>query len=400
MRGHIRRRGKSSWEAIVYLGQDPSGRRRYLSRSFRTRREAEEWVARQVVDSGAPTASASRVRFGEFAQRWLDAVAPRLSPKTAEEYTRMLRRYLLPAFGHLPLSRISPAAIEQWVGAQLASGASPTSVRHRYALLRELLASAVRWGVLARNPGESVDPPRRRRFTPRVWDEEQARLFLAEARRSSALYPLYLTAVLTGMRQAELVGLQWEDVDLATGTVVVRRSMYRLGKKVVEKEPKSGRTRTVLLPEACVEALRVLRESQRRVRLALDTCPDGMACRKSACPGWHATGLVFAQPNGKPLHADNVVRRDFRRVVERAGVPRIRFHDLRHVHATLLLRGGVNPRVVQERLGHSTAAFTLQTYAHLLPGWQREAVEAAERMGLAGIGKLDPPEDPYGVAGP
>jgi len=384
MRGHIRKRGKS-WQAIFYAGTDQSGKKRYIARSFPTRREAEDWLATSLVRAraGDPLTTAPRVQLRKVLEDWLEVSASkRCGPKTFEEYRRRVRLHILPALGHLPLSRLTPIVLEEYLARKLREGLSPSTVREHYWIIRSALSAAVRWGILARNPAVQVEPPRRRRDRPTVWDEEQVRLFLKEAKRNSPHYALYLTAVVTGMRQGELLALRWEDVNVKIGSVTVRRSMYRLGGRIVEKEPKSASSvRTVPLPPVCLKVLRKLREGQLRMRRLLGVCPDGIRCRKAACPRWHDTALVFCQPNGKPLHAHNVVRRDFRRVIERAGLPRIRFHDLRHVHASFLLSQGVNPRVVQERLGHSTAAFTLQTYAHVLPQGQREAVQAAEKLG-------------------
>ncbi len=203
----------------------------------------------------------------------------------------------------------------------------------------------------------------------RVWDEEQVRLFLAEARRSSAYYALYLTALTTGMRQGELMGLRWKDMDLALGVASIQQTLYRLGKDVVAKEPKSvGSRRAVALLPTLVETLRAVQAAQA-------------AARREFGQAYEDHGLVFCQPNGKPLHAHNVTQRDLPRVAKRAGVPRIRFHDLRHCHATLLLQQGVHPKVVQERLGHSTISMTLDTYSHVVPGMQeRAAVDLEKRL--------------------
>lgn len=224
-------------------------------------------------------------------------------------------------------------------------------------------------GLIAHNPADRVDLPRRRRVEMRVWDEEQIRLFLAEARRSSGHYALYLTALATGMRQGELLGLRWRDVDLNVGVASIQQTIYRLGKTLVTKQPKSDRSRrTVALPPLLVQMLRQVKEE----------CDE---YRRQLGGDYEDHGLVFCQPTGKPLHAHNIVQRDFRRVTERAGVPRIRFHDLRHCHATLLLQQGVHPKVVQERLGHSTIAMTLDTYSHIVPGMQEQAaLELEQRL--------------------
>jgi integrase len=199
-----------------------------------------------------------------------------------------------------------------------------------------------------------------------VLDEEQVRLFLAEAKRSSRFYPLYLTAILTGLRRSELMGLRWSDVDLARATLSIRQVFLRVGRQQVFGQPKSATSRrTIALPPVVVDELRKLRaEQEERRRLLGDL--------------YHDHGLVFCQPNGKPLHAADIVRGDFRRVLARAGLPRIRFHDLRHSHATLLLSQGVHPKVVQERLGHATPGFTLAVYSHVLPGLQERASQALQ----------------------
>lgn len=228
-------------------------------------------------------------------------------------------------------------------------------------VLHESLSHAVKWGLIARNPADLVEMPRKRRVEIRVWDEEQAKLFLAEANRSSTHYTLYLAAITTGMRQGELLGLRWNDLDFALHEARITQTFYRLGGKAIFKAPKTEKARrTVALPSVLVEALRSVRETQERYK-------------QEFREAYHNNGLVFCQPDGKPLHAHNIVRRDFRRVMARAGAPRIRFHDLRHCHATMLLQQGVHPKVVQERLGHSTPAFTLHVYSHVLPGMRHEA---------------------------
>ena len=210
-----------------------------------------------------------------------------------------------------------------------------------------------------------VEPPKRRRVEMRVLDEEQTRLFLAEAKRSSSHYRLFLAAELTGM-QGELLGLRWRDINLTLGTISVQQTLYRLGKKVLVKEAKSARSRRVVdLPPMLVEELRQHREEQQTRRRAFG-------------PKYTDWDLVFCQRDGKPLHGHNLNRRNLRHLLKNAGLPQIRFHDLRHSHASHLLRQGVNPKVVQERLGHSTPAFTLAIYSHVLPGMQNEAARRVE----------------------
>ncbi len=215
--------------------------------------------------------------------------------------------------------------------------------------------------MVARNPVDHVEVPRKQHVEMHVWDEEQVKLFLAEAKRSSPYYPLYLAALTTGMRQGELLGLRWQDVDFTLGEARITQTFYRLGGQMIFKAPKTEKPRrTVALPPILLETLKGLSEMRRQQK-------------REGGDAYQDLGLVFCQPDGKPLHAHNIVRRVFHLVTQRAKVPRIRFHDLRHCHATLLLQQGVRPKIVQERLGHATPALTLHVYSHVLPGMQHEA---------------------------
>jgi integrase len=379
MRGSIVKRGLHSFACVVYLGRDPaSGKERQKWISFRTRREAEAHLVELVghVTSGA-VLPPTKLCVGEYLERWLrDYAEGRLAAATLESYRATIRVHLLPGLGHIRLSRLSPQAIQGYLTRKLQEGLSTTTVRYHAAIVHEALRHAVKWGLLAHNPADRVELPRRRQIEMRVWDEEQVRLFLAEARRTSAYYALYLAALTTGMRQGELLGLRWQDVDLALGVASVQQTLYRLGKTLLTKEPKSAKSRRpVALPSLLVETLREVQEVQ-------------VAHRRDLGAAYADYGLIFCQPDGKPLHAHNVSQRDFRRVVKRAGVPRIRFHDLRHCHATLLLRQGVHPKVVQERLGHATISMTLDTYSHVVPGMQERAVTDLEKR-LFGEAKLE-----------
>jgi integrase len=249
------------------------------------------------------------------------------------------------------------------------AGLSSTTVRHHGMLLHKALKTAVRWGLLSQNPVDRVDLPRNREVEMRVWDEEQAQMFLAEARRSSSLFPLYVFVATTGVRMGEVLGLAWKHLSLPMGTASIVRTVYWLyGSKargeqtrLLFNEPKSQKSRrqVPLLPEV-IEGLVALRKQREENRNVLGD-------------RYRDHDLVFCQANGTPLHPSDV-RKDFNRVLRKAGLPRIRFHDMRHTAATLWLRRGVHPKVVQELLGHSTAAFTLQVYSHVLPGLKEQAV--------------------------
>ncbi len=379
MRGHISKRYKNSWVMVVYLGRDPAtGKERRKWFTHRTKQEAEAHLAQLLSQlHGGGILPSTKLSVREFLDQWLrDYATGAVGPVTLKTYRDIIRVHLVPAFGDSPLQRLSAQTIQGYLSRKLQTGLSPTTVRHHAVLLHEALRHAVKWGLLARNPCDMVDPPRRSRTEMLVLDEEQVRMFLAEAKRSSPHYRLYLTAVLTGMRQGELLGLRWKDLDLITGSAAIQQTFYRMGRQQIFKAPKTPTARrAVALPPVLVDELRRLREEQGELR-------------RLFAPAYKDHDLVFCQPAGKPLQANNIVRRDFARTLKRAGLPRIRFHDLRHCHATLLLRQGVHPKVVQERLGHSTPAFTLHVYSHVLPGMQEEATRALEARLLNGDSAL------------
>ncbi len=373
MRGHIRKRGRNSWAVVISLGRDPqTGKPRQKWYSHKTRRETEGHLA-QILSAmhGGGWTPPAKIRFADFCEQWLrDYAAGAVGPVTLYNYRRIICGHIVPRLGHIPLDRLSAQAIQGYLSGKLQEGMHPNSVHKDYRVLSEILGHAVKWGLLARNPAAMANPPKLRRREVRVWDEEQVRLFLAEAKRSSRYYPLYLTAILTGMRQRELLGLRWRDVDLTLGVASIRQTFTRLGREQLFKEPKTAAARrAVALPTALVEALRALQDDQEENRRVLGA-------------DYEDHDLVFCQAGGKPLHSHNVVRRDFREVMKRAGTPRITFHDLRHAHASYLARAGVPPKVAQERLGHATPHFTLQVYTHTLAGQQEAAARAVEEFVL------------------
>jgi integrase len=227
------------------------------------------------------------------------------------------------------------------------------------------MEQALRWGLLPRNVSEAVDPPKARREEIRPLSADEARRLLEEA-CGDRLEALYVLAVQCGLRQGELLGLRWEDVDLESGTLQVRRTLTTTkdGPEFTAPKTAKGR-RSIKLTAGAVDALerhhdRQFEETSRLARL------------------WQDYGLVFATTTGTPLNPSNLVSRSFKPLLKRAGLPVIRFHDLRHTCATLLLSRGVHPKLVQELLGHATIAITLDTYSHVLPGMGDQIANAME----------------------
>jgi len=372
MRGCIVKRGKNAWAVVLSFGKNPTtGRRRRKWYPHKTRREAQAHLTEILHAMQQGTwALPSKTSFAEYFEGWLRNTAGKIRPTTFASYNMIARKHLIPEFGHLPLMAVSPVEIRAYFTKKLEAGLSSTTVRHHAMLLHEVLATAVREGLLAQNPADRVDVPRNSSVEMQALDAERAQLFLAAARRTSSLYPLYACALLLGLRMGELLGLAWRHVSLTLGQASIVQTVYWLyGSKkectstqLLFKEPKSKQSRRVVpLPSPLPELLTQLREGQGENRRLLDD-------------RYHEHDLVFCQSNGRPLHPADV-RKDLHRVLKAAGLPRIRFHDLRHSAAALRLAQGDNLKIIQELLGHASAGFTLQVYGHLAAGLQEQSAK-------------------------
>lgn len=284
----------------------------------------------------------------QFPTTWLaDVVAHTVRESTHESYAQMVRCHVLPKLGKTKLTKLTAQHLAALYALKLAEGLSARSVQYLRAILHRALKQAVRWNLVARNVADLVDAPRPKRTEIRPLSPRQVQTLVGAA-KGDRLEALYVLAVSTGLRQGELLGLGWADVDLDSATIRVSRQLSRAkGKGYTFGEPKTARGRRgVTLPAFAVAALREHRRRQLEERLR-------------AGSEWADIGLVFTNLFGRPLEPGNVVRRSFVPLLAQAGCPRVRFHDLRHTAATLLLAQGEHPKVVQERLGHSTIAVTM-----------------------------------------
>jgi integrase len=382
MQGHIRKRGKDSWTVVVEQGRDPvTGKRKQLWRSVKgTKREAGALLVQLLHqrDTGIDVPP-GKITLAEFLERWLEDYArPNVSPKTFLQYSDFVHRQLIPAIGAVPLAKLRPQHIQRYYSHALQrgradgkGGLSPKTVLHIHRLLRQALGHAVKWQILARNPADAVAPPRPQRFEPPVLAPAETRRLLTTADQTPH-GALIHTAVMTGLRRGELLGLRWQDLDLDAGVLRVRQAAQWLpGQGWSFRPPKTHRSRRpVALAPATLNVLKQHRRRQLQEKVALG-------------PAYRDHDLVFASPLGTPIDPSNL-RRAWARIVEATGLPHLRFHDLRHIHATLLLLGGIHPKVVAERLGHTDVAITLNTYSHVLPHLQSQAAAGLERMLAAG----------------
>jgi len=304
----------------------------------------------------------------QYMERWLeDSARGDLGHRAYHNYKLQIRRHISPAFGRLKPSKLTAAHIQSLYAAKLRDGLKPSSVRYIHAVLHRALEQAVRFNLIPFNPASRVDPPKIRQEEITPLDAEQARRFLHAARgdRFKALYVLSLT---TGLRMGEALGLRWSDVDLDAGTLRVNRQVQRMreGGGLVFSEPKNASRRTVDLPQRAVEALRSHRKQQAEEKLRAADYGDA--------------GLVFATGKGTPLDAQNIINRFFKPLLTRAELPDIRWHDLRHTYATLLLARGTHPTYVQKSLGHASVQLTLDRYSHWMPSMGRNTAEGIDEV--------------------
>ena len=309
----------------------------------------------------------NKLTLGQYLKRWLsDSVKDTVKQTTYESYERIIRVHLVPTLGRIQLKNLSPTHVRRLYREKLDSGLSATSVQRTHALLHKALKQAVNDGLLPRNVTEAVTAPRQIRREIQALPPEQARAFL-QAAKSDRLEALYLLAIHTGLRQGELLGLKWGDVDLEQGTLQVRRIRSAAKGAPTFTTPKNNKSRSVRLTAQALQALRDHRKRQIEERLKY-------------AGSWQETGLVFTSTVGTPLNRHNLFRRSFKPLLRRAGLPDLPFHALRHSFATLMLSGREHPKVVQEMLGHSRINTTLDFYSHVLPDMQREAVDRLDVM--------------------
>jgi integrase len=280
---------------------------------------------------------------------------------TFERHEQIIRAHLTPAFGRAKLKNLTPAHVRSLHREKLDAGLAPATVRKIHSTLHKALSQAIADGLIPRNAAD-VQAPRPAPDEMRPLSEAEARTFLDAAREAGDRFePLYVLAITTGLRRGELLGLRWDDADLERGTLRVGRALVREGGRHVlgETKTKRGRRRVNLTPRT-VAALKAHRKRQLEERMMLS--------------GFHEDrGLIFASRTGTPVNPEHLVKRSFKPLLRRAGLPEIRFHDLRHTCATLLLSRAVHPKIVQELLGHATIAMTLDTYSHYLPSMGDQA---------------------------
>jgi integrase len=383
MKGSIRQRSKGSWNIIIDLPRDPqTGRRHQQWHTVHGIKKDAERALRELLHSveKGSYVKLSKVSLAEFLEEWLQGyVELNCSPRTKASYEMIIRRHIIPELGGILLSQLDPRHLQAFYSRQKVQGRvdgkgqlSSKTVRYCYSLLAEALEHAVKMGLVSRNVAQATEVPRVDHKVMSTLTLEDIPKFL-KAAKGTPYYTLFYLLLHTGLRRGEALALRWKNVDLGLsslgvlGYLSVTETVYRLAGDYIVKEPKTPSSRRrIALPPSLVLVLRQHRAEQEAQQALL-----GKPLTDN--------DFVFANLDGNPLDP-STVSHAFNKVIRKAGLPHIRLHDLRHTHASLLLQAGVHPKVVQERLGHSSIRVTLDTYSHVMGGLQEAAAQHFDEL--------------------
>lgn len=365
-------RKRGNGEGSIYKRKDGRWAAKYTSSNGKrkevygkTRKEVAKKVVEAISRREEGLSSEDIPKLVEYLNTWLNgSVKGSVRERTFERYEEISRKHLTPELGSTKLNNLTPAQVQGLYRRKLDSGASPRTVQYIHATLHKALKQAVKWGLIPTNVTEAVTPPRLLKKEIKPLSPEQVQIFLKSI-EGDRLEAIYVLAITTGLRQGELLGLKWEDIDLDAGMIRVRRTLSKSNKSLVFNPPKSAKgNRNVGLTDLGIRILKKHQTLQNEDKVS-----------------WTEDhGLIFPNTDGRPRSSRGYLTEALKKVIKKASLPEIRFHDLRHTCATLLLTRGIHPKIVQEMLGHSTISITLDTYSHVLPNMQKEAVKAMKDL--------------------
>ncbi len=361
--GTIYKRSNGTWRAQVVL----EGRR--LSKTTKTKQEAQNWLRKTQDEVFAGlTYESTTIDLPTFLEEWLISAKPTLRYNTFHQYNQIIHKYILPRLGNRKLRELKPILIQQLYNHMVAEGYDFRTVQMVHGVIHVALVQAVKLGLLQNNPDDATTPPKPIPKEMKFLDETQVQQLLITAKaQGSRFYALYHLAIATGMRQGELLGLKWSDMDWGNQTLTVSRSLSQLktGEYVFNPPKTKAGRRQIDLGTVSTEVLRAHHRSQY-----LESVSQ---------PGWNAEDLIFPSKTGKPMDPGNL-RRMYKNLLKSAGLPNIRFHDLRHTAATLMLNNGIPVLIVSRRLGHAKPSITLDIYGHLIPGQQKVVASLMDEL--------------------
>ncbi|QJD85982.1 site-specific integrase [Cohnella herbarum] len=372
MRGCVSKRG-NKWSWVVEMGKNNEGKRRQKSKGgYESKVDAEKALQKVLHELNTDTyVEATKDDVKTFFTSWLAQKQMSIRPGTYKTYRWLVNYHIIPQLGQHKMVNLSPQHLVSMYE-RLGSGEkrlSPQTINHVHKVLHDGLETAVKWGLLVKNVAHVVKPPAIPKSETKTWTDVELMQFL-EFTMNSRYHIIFLLAATTGMRRGEVLGVKWEDIDLTTGRLCVRRSYTRGVVGHIFQEPKTvAGIRTIALPQQTVEAL-------KKHRLGLEE--DRKKAEKNGTE-YNDHGLVVQTRNGFPVSPYFLESR-WLDLLRKSGLPKIRLHDLRHTHASLLLKAGIHPKAVSERLGHSSIMITLDRYSHLFPTLQQEAAEKLDDL--------------------
>lgn len=336
--------------------------KKILRRGFKTQKAAKEAMTEMenALNKGSYI-EPSKVLYSEHLGKYLAAKKNNVKESTFGTYSYLVNKFIIPALGHIEISKIQPQHIEDLYNELKENNTlSDENIRKIHTLINDSMNRALKWEMIARNPATLVDPPKIAKKLVDVWDKEEIDKFL-EAAKGSRYYEAFLLALTTGMRQSELLGLRFRDIDKENNTIAIVQTLSHTGQVLIPSTKSAASNRSISIDPETMSTILNLESKYKQ---------EKMANR----PLYKDFDLVIRTEVGTPLSPRNCLRA-FNGVIKKAGVRKIRFHDLRHTHASLLLKQGVNPKIVSERLGHANVRITLDRYSHLLPNLQEDTAK-------------------------
>jgi integrase len=357
--GFVKKEG-SSWYFQAELGVDPhtGKRKRKKKRGFKTKREAEKALSQVEAEVTKGTyLEPSTMAFKDYLEQWFKGKQTSLGPQSNKVYRGNIDFRIIPKLGHIPLCLITPLVIQNYVNELKEEGLANATISKLLKMVKSSLDTAKDLELIPKNPAEKIKIPVESTSVMNVWNQKEVKKFLTFS-RSNLHFLVFHLALYTGMRQGEILGLRWEDVNFENGTISIRQTLSHDGKTFLVGAKTKTSIRTITLAEETLVLLKNQKLKFIKQKLVLGS-------------SFIDNDLVNYTTNGKPLNPSNI-RRAFLKLIEVSDVPKIRFHDLRHTHATLLISNGTNIKVVAERLGHSNVKITLDCYYHVMPNMQKQ----------------------------
>lgn len=368
MKGHYFKRGKT-WTYVVDIGKDHTGKRKQKFKGgFKTKKEAEKACAELITQiENEQYIEPSKIRLKDFILEFMEEHEKQtIRPTTYRTQINIIRKHIIPNLGHYELQKLTPMIIQKFYNQKAKEGYSGSYIKLMHAILCKTLRTAHEWEVVNKNVTTLVRSPRIERKEVQTWTIDEAKRFLSVV-QNRRLYIAYVLAIFTGMRKGEILGLQWKDIDLETKRISVRRTLIKddNGKLTFDDTKTFGSKRLISLSDFVVSSLKKRKAQLNEMKLRLGK-------------GFQDFDLVVCNNVGTPLDLGDL-NRDLNYVIEKYDFPKIKFHALRHTHATLLLLLGENPKVVAERLGHSSISITMDTYSHVTPTMQQQAADKLDQ---------------------